>query len=70
MENDFVFNNYLNRIGYVMGKHDSELISKDEMIAGLNYILKDANADYLKGIINARQITVITRFIYYETKED
>lgn len=70
MENDVVYQNYFYRIGYVIAKHDILEISKDEMIAGLNNILKDANDDYLNSIINARQIKVITRFIYYyETRE-
>lgn len=70
MENDVVYNNYFYRIGFVEAKHDILEISKEEMIVGLNNILKDANDDYLKGIINARQMLVITRFIYYyETRE-
>ena len=69
MENDVLYNNYFYRIGYVLAKYDMG-ISKEEMIAGLDHILNDANDEYLKGIINARQITVITRFIYYyETRE-
>ena len=70
MENDVLYNNYFYRIGYVLAKYDMG-ISKEEMIAGLDHISKDANDDYLNGIITARQITVINRFIgYYKTKED
>ena len=70
VEKDVVFTNYLYRIGFVQSKYDILEISKEEMIAGLNNILKDASDDYLKCIISARQIQVITRFIYYyETRE-
>lgn len=70
MENDVVFNTYLSRIGYVLGTHDIMDSSKEQMCKGLDNILKAANDDYINGNISARQMLVITRFIYYyETKE-